>query len=284
MVNRMGIDLDVDLDAFPGTVSYWLGGTDARPLTTRHADATHYAASTMKVAVMVAAHRLADTGELDLDEHVAVHNHFRSATGRDAFANDPEYDNDPEPWRLVGNTASLRWLIRRMIIKSSNLATNIVLEHVGLDAVEATWTESGATRSTTARGIEDYAAREAGISNIVTAADLAALLCAIRAGALTTSESARQMIDVMSAQEANEPLHHGLPTGMSAASKSGWVDGVRHSMAIVTPQDAPEFVLTTCVSATDGDGASVDDDKLTDIITRVTAAAWRLRSSRELSG
>jgi beta-lactamase class A len=283
----------------PATVSYWFGrpvsntlsdtvsGTVTgigAPYAAQNADAVHYAASTMKVAVMAAAYRLSDEDQLDLDKPVAIHNKFRSACGKGSFGNDPDYDNDPEPWQLLGQTASLRWLVRRMIIMSSNLATNLVLEHVGFDAVQDAWSSSGATSSTTLRGIEDYAANEAGKSNVVTAADLAGLLCAIRGNSLATPESSAEMIDVMRAQEANEPLDRGLPSGVPVASKSGWVDGVRHSMAIVSPADAPEFVLTTCVSAdqteTAGDSENTDD-ALADVVTRITKAAWQARQKPE---
>jgi beta-lactamase class A len=287
---ELDADLGATLGSVPATVSYWFGGLGgigdgiSAPYAAQNANAVHYAASTMKVAVMAAAYRLGDEDELDLDKPVAVHNDFRSASGKGSFSNDPGYDNDPEPWQLLGQTASLRWLVRRMIIMSSNLATNLVLEHVGFDAVQDAWSSSGAVSSKTLRGIEDYAANEAGKSNVVTAADLAGLLCAIRGNALSTTESSGEMIDVMRAQEANEPLDAGLPEDVPVASKSGWVDGVRHSMAIVSPADAPEFVLTTCVSA-DQNATAADseptDDALADVVTRITKAAWQARQKLE---
>ena len=122
--------LEPELAAIPGTVSVWCGRPGSPAAYSRNPDATHYAASTMKVAVMVAAYRLAGAGRQDLDAGITVHDDFESRLGSGTFRNDRDYDNDAEPWDLLGESAPLRWLVRRMIIKSSNLATNLVLEHV----------------------------------------------------------------------------------------------------------------------------------------------------------
>lgn len=176
--------LDKDLDAVPGTVSVCTGPLGGPPTYTRLPNATHYAASTMKVAVLAALYR----SDADLDADVPVHNVFPSAASG-SFGCTREYDSDPDVWDRLGGTAPLRWLATRMIVKSSNLATNIVLAHTGLPAVARVWDLVGARHSVTARGIEDAAARAAGIENLVTAADLAALLTAIAAGAAPNATS-----------------------------------------------------------------------------------------------
>jgi beta-lactamase class A len=191
--------------------------------------------------------------------------------GSGTFRNDRDYDNDAEPWDRLGESAPLRWLVRRMIIKSSNLATNLVLEQVwsrDSDAVAAVWRDAGATLSVTARGIEDYAAHDAGLTNLVTASDLASLLVAIRGNRLASAAACTEMLDVLLAQEVDDDIVKGLPVGTRVAHKNGWVEGIRHSAALVLPDDAPEFVLATCISAPLGDGEGQD------LVARIAAAAW----------
>ncbi len=260
-----------ELAQVPGTVSVWFGRPGSPATYSRNADATHYAASTMKLAVMAAAYRLADAGVLDLDAQIPVHDTFYSRSGNGTFRNDPDYDNDPEPWRRFGGPAPLRWLIRRMIVKSSNLATNLVLEQVWTKdphAVTAVWGDAGAISSVTNRGIEDYAANDAGLTNLVTAADLAALVAAIRRDEIASAPSCAEMLEVLLAQQVVDDVVAGLPAGTRIAHKNGWVTGIRHSAALVLPVDAPDFVLVTCISS------ELSDDAGRRLVAGIAAAAW----------
>ncbi|MEV4721996.1 serine hydrolase [Micromonospora noduli] len=276
-------DLDAHLDRVPGTVSAYVGRLDAPPTWTRHADAGHYAASTMKVAVLAALHRAAETGALDLDAPVPVVNDFDSAQpGAPRFANAQPYDNDDAVWDRIGGTASLRWLADRMIVRSSNLATNLVLGHVGLPAVAEVWALAGARNSVTGRGIEDFAAREAGITNTVTAADLAALLGALATGAdtpgpLASPAACTTMLDVLLAQEHREDLAAGLPAGTRIAHKNGWVRGVRHGAGLVLPDDAPPYLIAVCTTT----GLAGGDDQVEDdaclLLAHISTQAWAAR-------
>ncbi|MGW0227119.1 serine hydrolase [Actinopolymorpha singaporensis] len=270
---QLKAELDAELDALPGRASVWFGRPGQAPAYVREPDATHYAASTMKVAVLAAAYRLADEGLLDLDEQVPVHDDFESATGDGtSYHATADYDSDPEPWALLGRSAGLRWLARRMIVRSSNLATNLVLERVGLPAVAAAWATAGARSSVVARGIQDYGAEQAGLSNLVTAADLAGLFTALYDGTLASAPACAQMLTVLLGQEVTQDVVRGLPPGTPVAHKNGWVEGIRHSAALVLPGDAPPYVLVTCVSA------DLDEDAGCAVVARVAAATWKVRA------
>jgi beta-lactamase class A len=228
----------------------------------------------MKVGVMVAAWRAAEAGRLDLDAEIPVHNaHVSTAPGAPGYTNDPGYDSDPLVWDRVGGTAPLRWLIDRMIVRSSNLATNVVIGALGPNEqafaqVNEVWRLAGATRAHTDRGIEDYAARDAGISNEVTAADLAALFGALHDGRLASPAGSAAMLDVLTAQECRDDLHLGLPEGTRVALKNGWVTGERHSSALIFPAAAPPYLLAVC---TTGDAA---DGEACALLGRIAAASW----------
>src|SRR2546423_3144512 len=106
-----------ELDAVPGTVSIWYGPAGSgRPWYVRQEQVRHYAASTMKVAVLAAAHRAHEAGTLDLDAPVPVTDRFASAA-----PGAPEYrlphvpEDDPAVWARLGRTAPLRWLAERLI-------------------------------------------------------------------------------------------------------------------------------------------------------------------------
>lgn len=169
-----------------------------------------------------------------------------------------------------------------MIVRSSNLATNLVIGHVGLPAVNAVWALAGARHSHTGRGIEDFAARDAGIDNPITAADLAAVLGTIARGTDTTGPlgtpaACTAMLRVLFDQEHRDDLAAGLPPDTRVAHKNGWVRGIRHAAGVVFPDDAPPYTVVVCTSG-DPDGGGTDPDAAARrLIARVSATVWASR-------
>ncbi len=252
-------------------VSVWCGRPDGPAAYTRLADFEHYAASTIKLPILVAAYRQSDAQSLNLDQRVRVHDDFASVVaGR--FLMDRGYDNDEEPWALLGAEAPLRWLARRMIVRSSNLATSLVLEHVAIETVDEALAACDASASRLRRPICDAEAVAAGVTNVVTAADLAAVLSALAVGRAASPASCAEMLEVLSAQEYRDEIPAGLPAGVPVASKGGWVEGVQHDAALVWPADAPAYILVVCTT-----GLGEDDGRT--IIRAVSAATWAGRLS-----
>src|SRR5689334_19397733 len=139
----------------------------------------------MKLPLLVAAYRRAERGELDLDRAVPVHNRHRSAHDASVFALDQEDDQDDETWDRLGSEVDLRTLARHAIVKSGNLATDLLLEHVGTAEVAAVLRDAGCSPATVlTRGIGDVVAREHGLDNLVTAGDLARVIGGVAAGTL----------------------------------------------------------------------------------------------------
>jgi beta-lactamase class A len=256
------------LDRVGGTVSVWCGPPGGEPTFRRLADETHYAASTMKLPLLLAAYRMADSGHLDLDQEVEVHADFRSAFDGTAYGMSRDYDSDDEPWQRLGQRVSLRWLLRRMVGRSSNLATNLVLEQVGLRPVAEVWQLCGAHHSVTARGIEDYAAERGGQTNLVTAADLAAVLAGIATGEAASATACDEMLAALAANENRDNIPAGLPAGTYVAHKDGWVDAVAHDAGLIRPPDAPPYVLVVCCTAPLSEAAGWR------LIAEVAAASW----------
>jgi beta-lactamase class A len=264
--------LDAELDESPGTVSVYVGRPGAPATYTRRVAVAHAAASTIKVGILVAAYRAADRGALDLDAPVEVVNDFPSALGDGSrYADDRDYDDEAQVWTRLGDRVPLRWLARRMIVGSSNLATNIVLQHVGLEAVAAVWQACGARTSVTRRGIEDYAARDAGLDNLVAVDDLAALFNTIEGRTAASAASCAAMLDVLAAQEHRVDLAKGVPDGVRVAHKNGWIPGARHSAGLVYPPDAPPYVVSVCTSG-------IPDDAARALIAKASRVAWENRS------
>jgi beta-lactamase class A len=264
-VERLVRDLHGD-----SLVSVWLGDVHGERVYTRREGATHYAASTMKLPLLMAAYRRHERGEIDLDAEVPVHNRFLSAVDGSPFAIEQHDDQDDETWSRVGRTMSLRALARHTTIHSGNLATNLLLEHVGSAAVSEVLADAGCSELTTLpRGIGDAAARRAGLDNRVTAGDLARVMCGIGARRLAEAATCRAVEDILAAQQHRDQVPAGLPTGTYVANKTGWVDGVAHDVALVRPDSAPPYVLAVCTTA------AASEEALYSLNAAISAAAWK---------
>ncbi|MEO5744366.1 MAG: serine hydrolase [Terracoccus sp.] len=233
------------------TVSVWLGDLSGAARYARHADSGHYAASTMKLPLVLAFQRLVVRGRLDPEQAVRVHNLFHSAADESVFSLDPTDDQDPDTWASIGGSVAAAQLAEHAITYSSNLATNLLLELVGREAVAGVLTDVGCSQTTVVgRGIEDAVARERGISNIVTAADLGLLMAAVgrREPALGGEAVCGPVEAMLRRQRHLDQIPAGLPPGLPTASKSGWVPGVSHDAALVWPPRRPAFVLVICTT------------------------------------
>ena len=233
------------LAARDGTVlSVWAGALDGARWLTRRPDHVHQAASTLKLPLVIAAHRLAARGVLDLDAPVPVSARFTSVADGSAYELTPDYDNDDEPWSRLGGEVALRWLMARAIVRSSNLATNLVLDRVGTDAVNEVYDLVAARGSRLLRGIQDIPASEAGIANTATASGLAAVVGGLLDGRLLDVTPTAEVEGLLAASEWNDAIPAGLPTGTYVAHKGGWTDECCHDVGVVRPAGEDPFVLS----------------------------------------
>jgi beta-lactamase class A len=244
---------------------------EAAPRCAVAADERHYSASTMKLPILVGAHRRAERGELDLDQATRVHNDFTSAAGSSRFSLDEAEDSDPETWGALGDAVPLRSLVERMITVSGNLATNLVLEQVGTAEVAAVLAEAGCSeRTTIVRGIEDYAARDAGLDNLVTADDLARLMVALATGRLAGPAASAACELTLQAQAFRDGIPAGLPAGLVVGNKTGWIDGLNHDVALVRAEGLPPVGLAVLCSA-----PGTPEEREAGI-ARIATAAWSI--------
>jgi D-arabinose 1-dehydrogenase-like Zn-dependent alcohol dehydrogenase len=84
-----------------------------------------------------------------------------------------------------------------MITKSSNLATNLLIEHLGAEKIRKTVADLGGEGMLVLRGVEDIKAFEAGQSNRTTAKALLILMEAIARREAVSPAASQAMIDVL---------------------------------------------------------------------------------------
>ena len=160
-----------------------------------NADEYFHAASTMKLAVLLGVYRQVSRGELTLDAPVHVRNKFRSVVNDQLYMLDFDRDADPDLYRNLGRTMTVQQLAHAMITTSSNFATNLLVDVVGVSAIQTALAELGIDGVKVVRGVEDQAAFDAGINNEVTAAGLLKLLRVLAEGKAYGEEASAEMLE-----------------------------------------------------------------------------------------
>ena len=208
-----------------------------------NADTSFHAASTMKVPVMIELFRRANTGSFRMDQGLLLVNQFASLVDGSSYSLDPHSDSDSTLYHRIGERVRVDSLLRLMITRSSNFATNTLITLVGAEEITRTMRSLGARRIQVLRGVEDGKAFDKGLNNTTTARDLAIILRAIEEGKAAPPAATREMLAILSAQEFNEKIPAGLPAGIRVAHKTGEITAVSHDAAIVYPPAKKPYVL-----------------------------------------
>lgn len=208
-----------------------------------HGDRWFHAASTIKVPVLLGVFHAVDRGVLHSYSRVHVRNRFVSAADGTPFRIDASRDSSPEVHQALGRTLQVRELARHMIATSSNLATNLLIDVVGIEEIQQTLGELGLDGIDFRRGVEDMAAWAKGLNNRVTAFGLLAALRVIAEEKDFSPDSCREMLDILHAQEFKRGIPAGLPNHARVAHKTGEISTVAHDAGIVFLPDREPYVV-----------------------------------------
>jgi beta-lactamase class A len=206
---------------------------DGKTAWSFHGDDVFHAASTMKIPVMIEVFHQVRAGQVKLDDTLPIRNEFQSLADGSSFTLDPKDDSEVELYKAVGQTRTLSQLCELMITVSSNFATNLVIQKLGVENIRATVHALHADGMNVLRGVEDNQAFQKGLNNTTTAQGLAVLLEAIGNGQAVDAEASRQMIEILERQKFNEGIPAGVPTSIRVAHKTGELTKIHHDAAIV---------------------------------------------------
>jgi beta-lactamase class A len=206
--------------AIPGRVAVFAQRvSDRRPAIAIAPTAVFPAASVIKLAIMVTAYQAMDRGDLELDAPAPFD------------ANDVVAGSETFESARPGATATIGDLLRAMIRRSDNTASNALIDRLGFAAINRVIARAGLRRTKLQRYFMHFSSQH---ENETDALDTATLLLAL---------SCRAMVDMLLGQEDREKIARGLPPGVPLANKTGELLGVRHDAGIVDPYGPHPYVL-----------------------------------------
>ncbi len=203
-----------------------------------------HAASTIKVPVLLGVFAAIDQGGLTEFSRIHIRNRFYSIVDHSPFRIDIGRDSTPEVHESIGKTMQVRELARHMIVTSSNLATNLLIDIVGIERIRKTLHDLGLESGIDfKRGVEDNKAWEEDINNQVTAEGLLKALRMIAEEKAISPAASQHMLDILHGQEFKRGIPAGLPGEARVAHKTGEISTVAHDAGIVYLPDRPPYVL-----------------------------------------
>lgn len=233
-IRASGAEVAVAFETLDGASSWLL-----------RADEPFHAASTMKVAVLIELYRQRRAGRLRLEDTLVVRNEFHSIADGSTYSLDPADDSEGGLYLAAGSLRTLAELSELMIEVSSNLATNLLIERLGVENIRAAVHALGADGMQVLRGVEDSKAFARGRNNTTTARALLILMEAIARGRAVDAGSSREMLTILGRQTFNDGIPAGLPPGTRVAHKTGEINRLQHDAALVlAPRPFVLVVLT----------------------------------------
>lgn len=120
-----------------------------------------------------------------------------------------------------------------MTVISDNSATNMMLDHLGVEKVNAFLQDHGCKVTRCIRKLYDWDAINKGIHNHIAAGEITDLLVLAGQGRLNGPDADDDLIGIMKKQQYRDKIPHLLPKGVVTATKSGSLDEVSHDCGIV---------------------------------------------------
>ena len=212
-----------------------------------HGDRFFHAASTFKAGILLALFKAVEEGKVRLDDHLQIRNRFRSVVDGSTFRIERERDGDSSVHRAIGGSKSIRQLGWVMVTRSSNLATNLLLDYIGLDYVRKFLADEKIDGIEIKRGVEDQLAHQQGINNEATAEGLVSLFSLLLEDDFLRPELREEGLSILLQQEFRSMIPARLPEGTKVAHKTGEISTHCHDAGIVFVPERKPYVLAILV-------------------------------------
>ena len=215
------------VDACGGSVSVYCAALDPSSFKALDgciaiaADESRVAASVIKLAVLARALDAAAAGALSLDEQICVREQDIVGGSGDIQA------------KGAGVTYSVDELLHAMVAQSDNVAANLMIGRLGMDAVNAECERLGLVNTRLERLMMDTDAQAAGRENYTSAADASKILELIAVGGIGTAELCERARGYLLDQRDNRGIAEGVAAGTQVAHKTGSLANAQHDAAIV---------------------------------------------------
>jgi len=133
----------------------------------------------------------------------------------------------------AGTNFDIEKLTEIMITESDNTATNMLIDHLGIETLNGYFKKIGLSHTNLARKMMDFSGRQKGVENYTCAQDLGYLLEQIYFSKLINKEFSRKCLEILKKQKIKDRIPARLPVSAQVAHKTGLEKHVCHDAGIV---------------------------------------------------
>jgi beta-lactamase class A len=200
-------------------------------------------ASSIKLAIAYELFKQAEEGRVRLDESIVL-DRSKAVGGSGVLVH------------LGTPTLTIRDYAALMVTLSDNTATNVLIDRLGMDAINARTQTLGLKSTKLRRHMMDTTAARRGDENVSSPDDLVRLLQAMAGAHAADNDYGRMAAAVTLLELPKESrLRRGIPDGVQVADKPGELDGVRADAGIVFVKNRPyAFVVMTTFLKNESEG------------------------------
>jgi beta-lactamase class A len=243
---KLEAELSAVANRLDGVLGYAIKDLSTGETFYHNADLVFPTASSIKLTVLLELMRQAQEGKLSLDEKHTVR---RSET----------VGGDPILYMLGDGTVTMTLgdLATLMVVLSDNSATNILIDRLGMENINAEMVRLGLSETHLRRRMIDLEAARRGNENVSTARELALLLEKVRAGQALDPAHTKEYFDLLRLPK-DSPFNKALPPGVPIADKPGALQAVRCDAGVIEAEGHPFVmsVMTTYLANNEeGEGA-----------------------------
>jgi beta-lactamase class A len=234
-------DVEKLIEQGGGNVSVAFRSLDGKQQLLIQADKQFPAAGpTIKIPVMIELYAEAQAGYLKLTDALPVHNDFKSIVDGSEYQLDPKGDPDPDVYKSIGSTMTLRDLCDHMVTRNSDLAADLLIEKLGAEQIRERLQTLHIDGIDFRRGFESTPSAK-GPNNSTSARGLMELLWTLANGDAVTSDVSKEMIGIIahsaSGDSAPASAAANAPADSGDSSRTAHlttdITGVHHEETIV---------------------------------------------------
>jgi len=226
--------IERELKGFSGTAGVVIKDLDKNWEINTNKNLRIPSASIVKIPIMLSYFYAAHEGKLSLQDTVKLK------------------DSDKTPgsgtlkYETSGKAFTIEDLISRMITKSDNTATNMLINYLSFDTLNRYFKKLGLKKTNLSRRMMDFKKRKQGIENYTTAGEISRLLEQLYRGKFLNPQISQQCVEILAGQKVKDRIPKKLPDEVVVAHKTGLENFICHDAGIVYT-DKGNFLITVLV-------------------------------------